>query len=257
MTRSAAMVLIWGLYLTPDAFAQNAADAYYDPEEMAESRAALKANHGAQINSLVLGERLEYHSNDGDPVIVWEGQGWIGGDLQKLWVKTEGEYTTNEDRFEEAELQALYSRAISPFWELQAGIRHDIKPDPSRSYAVIGVQSLAPYWFELNGALFLSDEGDISTRLEAEYEFRLTQRMMLQPRIELNAAFSDDEAIGVGSGLSTAEAGLRLRYEVAREFAPYVGVSWSRSFRNTKDIRRVDGEDTSQVSFVAGMRFWF
>lgn len=116
---------------------------------------------------------------------------------------------------------------------------------------------MAPYWFELDGALFLSDKGDLSARFEAEYEFRLTQQLMLQPRLELNAAFSDDAEIGVGSGLSTADAGLRLRYEVTREIAPYVGVSWTQSFGDTKEFQRLDGEDTSQVSFVAGLRFWF
>ena len=251
------LTMAFGLIVCPAAFGQNAADAYYDPAEMAKARAALKHNHGSQFSSLILGDRLEYHTNDGEPTAVWEGQGWIGSDLQKFWFKTEGEYAADDDRFGEAEVQALYSRAISPFWELQVGIRQDIKPDPSRTYAVIGAQGLAPYWFELDGAVFLSDEGDLSARIEAEHEFRLTQRLMLQPRIELNVAFSDDEDIAMGSGLSTAEAGLRLRYEIRREFAPYVGVNWSQSFGDTKDFQRLDGEDANQVAFVAGVRFWF
>ena len=237
--------------------AQNAADAYYDPAEMAKARAALKSGHGGQISTLILGERLEYHLDDGDPLTVWEAQGWVGGDIQKLWFKTEGEYETDEGRFEEAEVQALYSRAVNPFWDLQAGVRRDIQPDPSRTYAVIGAQGVAPYWFELDGQLFLSDEGKVSARLEAEYEFRLTQRWMLQARVELNGAFSDDEDIGVGSGVSTAEAGLRLRYEVSREFAPYVGASWNRAFGKTEDLIRAEGEDSDQFSWVAGIRFWF
>ncbi len=224
---------------------------------MAEARAALKKGHGSQVNTLILGERFEYQSNDNDPLTVWEAQGWVGGDIQKLWFKTEGEYETEKGQFEEAEVQALYSRAISPFWDLQAGIRHDLKPDPSRSYAVIGAQGVAPYWFELDGQLFLSNEGDISARLEAEYELRLTQRLMLQPRIELNGAFSDDDEIGVGSGLSTAAAGLRLRYEITRQFAPYIGVSCNRAFGKTKDLARADGKDSDHVSWVAGIRFWF
>lgn len=257
MMRFAAITLLAGLNLISSAFAQNAADAYYGRAEMAAARAATRAEHGAQTHFFVLGERLEYHSNSGDPKLVWDGQGWFGGDVHRLWVKTEGEYAFEGDRLEEAEVQLLYSRAISPFWELQAGIRHDTDPDPSRSYAVIGMQGLAPQWFELDGALFLSDEGNVSARIEAEYEFRFTQRLMLQPRIELNAAFSDDRAIGVGSGLSTIESGLRLRYEVVREFAPYVGVSWSRSLGTTKDFQRIAGRDTTEISFVAGLRFWF
>lgn len=239
------------------ALAQQAADAYYDSTEMAKARARLKADHGNQINSLIIGERLEYQSGEGNPLTVWEGQGWIGRDLQKLWIKTEGEYNVEDGEFEEAELQALYSRAISPFWDLQAGLRHDIKPNPSRTYAVLGAQGLAPYWFELDGAFFLSDEGDASVRFEAEYEFRFTQRLILQPRVELNAAFSDDEDIGVGSGLSTVQAGLRLRYEVRREFAPYIGVSWNRAFGETKDFKQAAGEDAGELSWVAGLRFWF
>jgi len=239
------------------ALGQNAANDYYDPIAMAKARAALKSGHGSQTNTLVMGERLEYHSNDGDPLIAWEAQAWAGGDIQKLWFKTQGKYEADDGRFEEAEVQALYSRAISPFWNLQTGIRHDIRPDPSRTYAAVGAQGVAPYWFEIDVQLFLSDKGNLSARLEAEYEFRLTQRLLLQPRIELNGAFTDDEGIGIGSGLSTAEAGLRLRYEITREFAPYVGVSWNRAFGETEDFIRAEGEAGDQVSWVAGIRFWF
>jgi copper resistance protein B len=154
-------------------------------------------------------------------------------------------------------LQALYSRAISPHWDLQAGVRHDIKPNPSQTYVVIGMQGLAPYWFELDSALFLSEDADISVRVEAEYEFRLTQRLLLQPRLELNIAFSEDAEIGVGAGLSNSELGLRLRYEITREFAPYIGVSWAHAYGKTEKLQRAAGEDSNQLSFVAGLRFWF
>ena len=245
------------LFTSLNAIAQNAADRYYEPAEMAAARTAVKQEHGSQFTSLIMAERLEYHLNDGEPEIVWDAQVWIGGDIHKFWFKTEGDYATEGERFEEAEIQALYSRAISPFWDLQVGVRHDVKPNPSRSYAVIGAQGLSPYWFALDGALFLSDKGIISVRLEAEYEFRLSQRLLMQPRVEFNAAFSDDEEIGIGSGLSTVEVGLRLRYEVVRELAPYIGVSWARSFGDTAAFQRAVGEDTDQVSIVAGVRFWF
>ena len=241
----------------PWALAQSAADAYYDPEEMARAREALRSSHGDQINWLLLGERFEYQSNDGDSLAVWEAQGWIGGDEQKLWFKTEGEYESDGERFEEAEVQLLYSRAVHPFWDLQAGIRHDLNPNPSRTYAVFGAQGLAPYWFELDTQVFISNRGDVSARLEIEYELRLTQRLILQPRVELNAALSDDESIGVGSGLSTTEAGLRLRYEFRREFAPYIGISGNESYGETRDLIRADGEDSGHASLVAGIRFWF
>lgn len=248
------MTLAW---LAQPAMAQHAADAYFDPGEMAKVRADLASSHGGQIHTFVTAERLEYQSNDGDSLTVWEGQGWIGGDEQKLWFKTEGEYENDDQRFEEVELQALYSRAVRPFWDLQMGLRHDFKPEPTRTYGVIGAQGLAPYWFELDGQMFLSEKGDFSLRLEAEYDFRLTQRLLLQPRIELNAAFSKDEDIDQGAGLSTADLGLRLRYEIRREFAPYVGVSWSRAFGDTADFVRDDGGSRSQASWIAGVRFWF
>jgi len=255
-TCTARLAILLALSLLPAlTHAQNAADDYYDPAEMAKAREAVKASHGAQWHSLILAERFEYQSNDGDELAVWEGQGWLGGDIRRLWVKTEGEYNTGDERFEDAEIQMLYSHAVSPFWDLQTGLRYDI--NPSRTYAVIGVQGLAPYWFELDGSLFLSNKGDLSARFEAEYEFRLSQRLMLQPRLELNAAFSDDDAIGVASGLSTLDTGLRLRYEIKRAFAPYIGVSWSQALGDTRKLRRANAEASDQLSIVAGIRFWF
>lgn len=234
--------------------AQSAADEYFDKDEMAAARAALRKSHGGQLNTFTMADRLEHLSNDGDAKTLWDGQGWIGTDADKLWWKTEGEY---EHGLHDAELQLLYSRATTPFFDLQVGIRHDFRPEPTRTHLVIGAQGLAPYWFELDGALFLNEQGDVSARLEAEYELRLTQRLMLQPRIELNAALSDDEDVGRGAGLSTVDTGIRLRYEFAREFAPYVGVSWSNSFGTTKKFTRADGDDANVFSVVAGLRFWF
>lgn len=215
------------------------------------------AAEGEPLQYLVLADRLEYQTNEGDDLLLWDAQGWIGGDYNKLWVKTEGEYLFGSDRFEEAETQALYSRAIARYWDVQAGVRHDFKPDPSRTYGVIGLQGLAPYWFEVDSALFVSDEGDVTARIEAEYDLLFTQRLILQPRAELNFAFQDVDELGIGSGLSTAELGLRLRYEIRREIAPYIGVSWTRSVGDTADFARTEGEDPGKVSFVAGIRLWF
>lgn len=251
------LLLVAAYLIAPSVIAQDAANNYYDPLEMAKARAALKSHHGDQINMLVLGERVEYHSSSGDPVVVWEGQGWIGKDEHKLWIKTEGEYDTKGEVFEEVELQALYSKAISPFWDFQVGLRYNAKPTPSRAYGTIGVQGLAPYWFELDAAIFVSQEGNISTRLEAEYELRITQRLILQPRVEINAGFSDDDDIRLGAGVSTSDIGLRLRYEIVRQFAPYVGIAWSNAFGETEDLQRAENINTSQLSLVAGVRFWF
>ena len=237
--------------------AEEATDAYYDKEEMEASRQLLKQHHGGSKTLFIIADRLEYKSNEGDALIVWDGQGWFGTDLNKFWVKTEGEYDTDNNIFEEAEIQALYSRAISSFWDVQAGIRYDIKPNPTRSFAVFGIQGLAPYWFEIDAAGFISDEGNFSARLEAEYELLITQRLILQPRLEFNLATQDDTEIRVGSGLNTIEAGLRIRYEFKREFAPYVGMSWSKAFSDTADLIEANGDKTEQLSFVAGIRLWF
>lgn len=255
--KSVLVAVPLGLLLLPSAYAQTAADAYYDTEEMAAARAALKKHHGNQINSLVILERFELKSFDDDDIGVWEAQAWVGNDEDKVWFKSEGEYAEDDGRLEEAELQALYSRAIGPFWDVQFGLRRDFRPEPTRTYAVVGLQGLAPYWFELDSQLFLSDEGDVSVRLEAEYDVRLAQRLILQPRLEVNAAFSDDETIGIGSGVSTAEFGLRLRYEIRREFAPYFGVSWERAFGKTRDLQDAVSADADGIALTAGLRIWF
>ncbi len=234
-----------------------AAQEVIDPEATAAVRAHLQHHHGGATVSYVEGERFEYQTNDGDPVFLWDAQGYYGGDINKVWVKTEGEYDFAADAFEEAEVQALFSRAVGSFWDLQAGVRHDFAPFEDRTYGVIGVQGLAPYLFEIDAAAFVSGHGDITARIEAEYEFLLTQRLVLQPRAELNFSFQDIAALETGAGLSTAEAGVRLRYEIRREFAPYVGVSWGRSVGDTADFVRAAGDDPSAVSFVAGLRFWF
>lgn len=232
-------------------------EAYYDREAFADSRSALIEEHGGQRSYFILGDRLEYQSNEGSPHLLFDGQGWWGTDRNKLWIKTEVEYDFEGDRFEEAELQALWSRPISRYFDVQAGVRRDFEPDPSRTYGVLGLQGLAPYWFEIDAALFVSGHGDVSARIEAEYDLLLTQRLILQPRTELNFAVQSVDELGVGSGLSTAEAGLRLRYEFTRQFAPYVGVNWTRSVGETADFARADGEDPGALSFVAGLRFWF
>ncbi|MEM9617009.1 MAG: copper resistance protein B [Pseudomonadota bacterium] len=235
----------------------SAADEYWDPAAMAEARRAVQKEHGAAKMFFLQGERLEYRSNDGSPIFLWDGQGWYGGDKNKIWVKTEGEYSFDEAVFEDAEMQALWSRAITRYFDVQAGVRQDFAPGDDRTFGVIGLQGLAPYWFEVDIAAFVSDDGDVSARVELEYELLLTQRLILQPRTELNFAVQSVAESGIGSGLSTAEIGARLRYEIKREFAPYIGVEWERSVGETADLARADGEDPSSVSFIAGLRLWF
>ncbi|ANK82080.1 MAG: copper resistance protein CopB [Rhizobiales bacterium NRL2] len=201
-------------------------------------------------------ERFEYRATDGKDLLNWEAQGWAGTDTNKAWLKTEGEKLVG-GKVEDAEVQLLYSRMIAPFWDLQVGARYDIRPDPSRGFAVFGVQGFAPYFFEVDAAGFVSEDGDVSARIEAEYELLLTQRLILQPSAELNFAVQEVERLGIGRGLSDVELGLRLRYEIVREFAPYVGVSWERKVGRTADFARREGEDVDSLALVAGVRFWF
>lgn len=222
------------------------------------SGAAKAETAGASTNWFALLDRLEYQSNEGSGQLIWDGQGWYGGDYNKFWFKTEGERSLEGGGFGEVEVQGLYSRAIRPFWDVQVGVRQDIKPDnPSRTFGVIGIQGLAPYWFEVDAAAFISDDGDISARLELEYDLLLTQRLIMQPRFETNIAIQDVATLGVGSGVNDVELGLRLRYEIKREFAPYVGVNWSRKLGETADFARANFEDPGSASLVAGIRFWF
>ncbi|MEO5656736.1 MAG: copper resistance protein B [Nitrospiria bacterium] len=208
------------------------------------------------VHTFVLADRLEYRWNAGEDRLLWDVQGWIGRDYQKLWIKTEGE-TLRRGPMGVAEIQVLYSRAIAEFWDLQAGWRYDPRPSPSRNFLVVGAQGLAPYWFDVDATAFISDHGDLSARLEAKYDLLLTQRLIAQPRVETNLAAQRVDELGIGRGVNTIEIGLRLRYEVRREFAPYVGVSVTRVLGETANLARGRGADADVSSVVAGIRAWF
>lgn len=216
----------------------------------------VRAAEADPLFGLLLIDQLEYRWNEGTDSTNWNAQGWFGGDYNRVWLKTDGA-SLSDGSVEEAEGQLLYSRLVAPFWDFQAGLRYDEKPKPSRSYAVLGVQGLAPYWFELEAAAFVSEKGDVSARLEAEYDLLLTQRLIVQPRFETNLVAQKVEELGIGQGFSDVELGLRLRYEIRREFAPYVGVSWARKLGDTADFARQAGEDADNFAVVAGVRVWF
>jgi copper resistance protein B len=247
------------LQMTPPAAAgsgpQLAADAIWGAEAMRGSREALRIEQGGQTFLWFLADRAEYQVREDRNGYLWDVQGYYGGDINKFWFKSEGEGSFGE-KVESAEVQALYSRAISPWFYLQTGLRQDFAPR-DRTYGVVGIQGLVPYRFEIDAAAFLSDRGDLTARLEGEIDQRITQRLILQPRAEVNLAAQDIPELGIGAGLDTLEIGLRLRYEFAREFAPYVGIEQEWKIGNSADFARAAGEDPSVTNYVVGIRFWF
>lgn len=215
--------------------------------------------HDTKIYTFVLIDQLEFRSGAADP-IQWDAEGWIGGDYDKFWFKTEGEQPTIGGEGE-AEVQALYSRLFSAFWDVQIGVRLDGvyggEVDRLRGLLAAGVEGLAPYWFDIEAALFVSHAGDVSFRGTSTYDLFVGQRLIFQPRAELNVAVQQVPEFGVGSGLNDFELGWRLRYEVRREFAPYVGVSWTRRLGEAADFARAEGLAASDLSLVGGLRMWF
>lgn len=234
----------------------HAANDVYDPAVMARARDALTNEHGGMTYSKFMLDRLEFRSRQGADGYAWEGEGWIGGDINRFAFKTEGEGEAG-GQLEEAEVQLLYSRAIDPWFNIEGGVRHDVRPGPQRTYAVVGIDGLAPYWFEVGAQAFLSNKGDAHLRLTGSYDQRITQRLILQPAVEANISAQDVPELGIASGLSDIELGLRLRYEIAREFAPYVGVEWQHQFGGKTRLARDDEDESGKVNLVMGVRFWF
>jgi copper resistance protein B len=232
-----------------------AADAIWGAEAMATSREELAKTHGDFPVFWFQGDRMEAQVREGTDAYLWDIQGYYGGPTERLWFKSEGEGAFGS-KPDDAEVQALYAKAFMPFWDLQAGIRHDIA-GPDTTHAVFGVQGLAPYMFEVDAAVFVSTRGDVTARIEAEVDQRITQRLILQPRVEVNLSAQDIPLLGVGAGLDQIEVGARLRYELKREFAPYIGIEQSWRTGNGADFARARGEDPSVTSLVAGIRFWF
>ena len=235
----------------------HAADLLFDPAEMAAARAVMRMENGDVRATAVFFDQLEASFGDGDDAYAWEAQGWSGGDINRFWWKSEGEGDFRGG-LEEAEVQALYSRAVRPFWDVQAGLRHDFRPGAQdTTHLVLGVQGLAPHWWEIDAAAFLSTEGDLTARAEAEYDQRITQRLILQPRIEVEVSAADIPELETGSGLTSVGAGVRLRYEFHREFAPYVGLEWSRALGDTADYIEASGRSAEDTRLLIGLRAWF
>ncbi|ASY83338.1 copper resistance protein B [Xanthomonas citri pv. malvacearum] len=226
-------------------------------DDIAAAFAPLRTHtmHSAGINHYVLLDRLEASNTNRGSGQAWESRAWIGGDVDRLWLRSEGE--RHDGRTESASLEAFYGHAISPWWDVLVGARQDIGAGEHRSWAAFGVQGLAPYKFETEATLYVGTGSRAALRLEGEYEVLLTNRLILQPRVEADIALTDDNRRGIGSGLEQVELGLRLRYAITRRFAPYIGWVHSRSFGDSAQRAAMDDIPARDSRFVAGVRVWF
>lgn len=207
------------------------------------------------VHNYLLINRLEVWDDSPGTGFAWEARGWTGTDTNRLWLRTEGSRVAGST--EAADVEALYGHSIAPWWDLVIGIRHDYRPGDPETFGAIGIQGTAPQWIELAATAYAGKNNQLAARIEIEHQLLFTNHLMLQPRIEANLHGKTDATRGVGAGLSTAEAGLRLRYEITRQFAPYFGVSWERAFGKTADLRLLAGENRSDVRAMAGLRLWF
>lgn len=201
----------------------------------------------------VMIDQLEVREATGSNPLVWDAEAWIGKDLNKFWFKTEGERVN--DKTAEADVEFLYSRAIATFWDFQTGWRRDTVLD--RDWLALGFKGLTPYQIDVDASLFVGESGMLEATLDAEYEYMITQKLVLSPEIEVSFHNKDDRVAEIGSGLSAIDLGLRLSYEVRREFAPYIGINFAKKFGQTANFAEDEGEDTSDTQLVAGIRIWF
>lgn len=212
-----------------------------------------------RIAVFALADQLEYNRNGAGRPVQWDLSGWVGNGYTRLWVKSEGDWNT-VGRGGQFDLRAEYSRLITPFWDFQAGVRLEARRSGTRTetrgHLTVGLLGLAPYRFQLEPEVFIAQDGQVAVRLTAEYDLLLTQRLIVQPRFETYAAFSESRTFGIGSGLNYIEPGLRLRYEVRRELAPYVGLAWLRRLGGTARLARGNGQDARELALVAGIRVW-
>ena len=198
---------------------------------------------------------LEGRWNGSNTEFRWEGQGWVGTDYDKLWIKSEGTFTNGA--VDDGQQQFLYDRAITTYFDLQGGLRSDIDSRPTRNWAALGIQGLAPYFFDLEVTGFVSGEGHLAAKLEASYDLLITQRLIAQPQIEMNFYSKSDPSRGIGSGLSDLDTGLRIRYEISRKFAPYIGFAYTQTFGETATFTQHEGGIVHDPRFIFGVRAWY
>jgi copper resistance protein B len=212
------------------------------------------AVHDQAVSYFVLIDQFEWQGGGDGSAIDWDTKGWIGGDVNRFWFRTEGK---EEDGLEQAQAHFLYGRAISPWWDLVLGVRQDFRPGPPQTWAAVGFRGLAPYWIEVEATAYVGEAGRTHFRFETEYELLLTNRLVLQPLVEMEIYGKSDPEHEMGAGLSTLDAGIRIRYEIRREIAPYVGVAWREKFGETADLAEAAGKETGSTQAAFGVRLWF
>lgn len=204
----------------------------------------------------LLVDRLEYVNSDDNTSTTYDLQAWFGRDYDRIVLKAEGDI--DDGKLQDATTELLWGHAVAAFWDTQLGVRYDSGEEgPDRTWLAFGVQGLAPYWFEIDATAYVGDHGRSALSLEAEYELLFTQKWILQPRVEIDWYSKDDTERGIGSGFSAAAFGIRLRYEIRREIAPYIGIEWTQQYGDTKNFTQAEGGDPSETRFVAGLRFWY
>lgn len=239
----------------PPVPADHAAGAIFGHAAMARARQTLVGEARFRTTALMF-DRFEYRAHRGKDGYLIEGAAWTGGDIDRAVLAFDAEGAFGETA-EGIEVDAYWSHAINPWFNLQLGARRDLRPDPERTYALVGVRGVLPYWIEAEGQLFVSNKGDLHLSSTASHDIRVTQRLVVEPEVELDLAMQDVPELGIGAGFDTLELSVRARYELARNFAPYVGVAWERKLGGSADFARLEGERPSVVSFVVGLRTWF
>lgn len=213
----------------------------------------MQMEDNASFGMLLLDE-LEWHEKNGQDTVHWDAEAWYGTDYNKAWFRSEGNRISGEY---EGLAELFWDRIVGRWWHAQVGVRHDFGEEKSRDWIGLGVQGLAPHWFEVEATVYLGEQGRTAARFSGEYELLITQRLVLQPKIEFDLYGQDDPQNAIGAGLADSEIGLRLRYEIRRELAPYIGLVWTRSYGDTADFARAAGNDVDELRFVAGLRVWF
>jgi copper resistance protein B len=211
--------------------------------------------HDQGLHYYVLLDQFEWQAAHDGSGLNLDSKGWIGGDRDRIWFRAEGD--SEEGRVGEAQAHVLYGRQFSRWWDVVGGIRQDFRPGSAQTWAAIGVQGLAPYWFEVEATAYIGASGRTHARFEVEYELLLTNRLILQPLVEAEIFGKSDPERGIGAGVSTTDAGFQLRYEFRRELAPYIGVAWNNKWGKTADFAEAAGEKTGGARFVTGLRLWF